>query len=137
MNNTGRALIRSLAILMATEELDAVVLLRSDRDAEPGEYQLLATSLRDGKRLWSAALSFERDHSAEYCVGDLDGDGLRRKLQSSRSSGNGEKLTAKVRALDGRDGKTRWSWNPEALFRPEVRKSIALADFQGNGASDI
>ncbi len=132
----GRSADTQLGDLDGDGGLDAVVPLRSDRDAEPGEYQLLATSLRDGKRLWSRALRFERYCHAECCVGDLDGD-RRAEVAVVEVFGNGEKLTAEVRALDGRNGKTRWSWNPETLFRPEGAKSIALADFQGNGVGDV
>ena len=53
---------------------DAVVLLQSIAMPNRVSISFSRHRWRDGKRLWSRALRFERDNPSERCVGDLDGD---------------------------------------------------------------
>ena len=88
------------------------------------------------QRIWSRPLHFDRHYDAEYRAGDIDGDGGP-EVAVVEVYPAGDELVAEVRALAGRDGKTRWTWKPEAAFRPDRSKSLALADFEASGRTDV
>ena len=53
---------------------DALLLLPGTISVPRTDRELLAVSLRDGKRLWSQTLEFEFSSAGEIHVGDVDGD---------------------------------------------------------------
>ncbi len=116
--------------------LDGLILSPSTRIDDECDYRLLAISLRDGKRLWAQPLRYERYGQAEFCVGDIDGD-RQPDVAVIEVFPDGQRLSVEVRALDRRDGKTRWTWNPGTEFHTDRANSIVLADFQGNETNDV
>ena len=115
---------------------EGLVLLESDHVADESDYRLQAISLRDGARLWTRPMHFDRHHDAEYRARDIDGDG-RPEVVVLEVYPVGDGLTAEVRALAGRDGTTRWTWKPDSAFQPDRSKSLVLADFAGDGSADV
>ena len=125
--------------------LDGLVRLGSRHIEHSSEDQLQAISLRDGRRLWSARLhqgrfldaeGREGFDDAELRVGDLDGDG-RPEVAVVEFDSSYSPLKAEVRALDGRDGKTRWTWKVVGGAPAGRSKSIVLADFEGKGTKSV
>ncbi len=116
--------------------LDGLVLLESVHVADESDYRLQAISLRDGARLWTRPMHCDRYYDAEYGAADIDGDG-RPDVAILEVYPIGDQFAAEVRVLGGRDGATRWTWKPEAAFHPDRPKSLALADFAGDGSTDV
>ena len=83
----------------------------STRGGDPG-FELLAVSLRDGKRLWSRPLRFQANFVGQIHLGDLDGD-RRPEVAVMEEILKTDTLDVEVRAFDGRDGKVRWTWRGE------------------------
>ena len=101
------------------------------------EYRLLAISLADGKRLWSNGLSSERNPASDILIGDLDGDS-RPDIVLMDELTKGDKLELEVRAVDGLDGKTRWTWNSGPVFQHNLTsRLIALAKLDEPGNSSV
>ncbi len=100
----------------------------------PFSHRLVAVSLRDGKMLWSHAVGYDMPNDLEILVGDVNGD-KRADVVCKEGFVVGLKRSARVRVLDGRDGKACWS------FSPSVKDSgthlLELADFEGNGVQSV
>ena len=113
--------------------LDALVTLPPITSAGQPEFKLLAISLRDGKPLWSKTPRFHVNFFAAIHVGDLDGDKqpdviLVEELDKENN------LQLEVRALDGRDGNVRWTWNDGAQFQNNRPWPMTVfADLEGEG----
>ena len=125
--------------------IDGLVRMGSRHVVDRSEDQLQAVSLRDGARLWSARLrqgrfldadGREGFDDAEVRVGDLDGDG-RPEVVIVEYDSSYSPLRAQVRALDGRDGKTRWTWKATGGEPAGRSKSIVLASFEGKGTKSV
>jgi outer membrane protein assembly factor BamB len=125
--------------------LDGLVRLGSRHIDDQSEDQLQSIKLRDGTRLWSARLyqGWYRDakgrqgyDDAEVRVGDLDGD-KRPDVAVVEFDSSYLPPRAQVRALDGRDGKTRWTWKPPGDAPADRSRSIVLADFEGKGTKSV
>ena len=97
-------------------------------------YDAMVVSLRDGKLLWSHPLT---PRHPWVVVADLDGDHRSEVLvdETSERFGNASVL----QALDGRDGKARWTWrsNAEDSESPWVARWNALANFEGDGRQSV
>ena len=104
-----------------------------------GDHSLVAVSLRDGKRLWSANLTIGLPLGdwRKICVGDVDGDGRSEVVVLDEFSGARNSKTG-IRVLDGRDGKVRWTWERAADQYTVVRsRDVALASFDGDGKRSV
>jgi outer membrane protein assembly factor BamB len=115
--------------------LDVVVALPGSPD-----YELTAVSLRDGKLLWSHRLDFKSIFmkSVQLAVADRDGD-QRPEVLVAVQPGPGAREAFELKALDGRDGTVRWTWNSGAPENPRtsVYGWLCRADFAGNGRSTV
>ncbi len=118
--------------------LDALVTLPPIAAAGQPEFKLLAMSLRDGKPLWSKTPRFQVNLFAAIHVGDLDGDKqpdviLVEELVKENN------LQLEFRALDGRDGNVRWTWNDgRAQFQNNRPQPMTVfADLEGDGRRQV
>jgi hypothetical protein len=116
--------------------LDVLMLLQVDGSSALA-FERRAVSLRDGKTLWSHAAPFHADRDPAFAVGDLDGDGRAEIVVRDQAGGNDAEIA--LSALDGRDGRARWTWRSGALpaaADPRPR-DFCLADFGGKGQFDV
>jgi PQQ-like domain len=125
-----------LADLNGDGGLDVLVVVPPIPIAGQTEFQLLAVSLRDGKRLWSQRLQFQFNLGCQLCVGDLDGD-QRPDVVVAEDRVVGNRIELEVRAFDGLDGKVRWDRNIGPILQGVPSAVIALAYLEGNGAQDV
>ncbi len=93
--------------------LDVVVALPGSPD-----HELRAFSLRDGKLLWSHSLDSKPGftNGIQLAVSDVDGD-QRPEVIVALQPGPVVREALVLKAIDGRDGTTRWTWTsgvPEA-----------------------
>ncbi len=102
-----------LADLDGDGGLDALTVL--PHADQPG-YTLAAVSLREGKPLWSRAVTLRGEfvRLGEIRVGDIDGDKRCEVVVLDGFGGERGKIDVGVRAFDGRDGTLRWTWKPGA-----------------------
>jgi hypothetical protein len=118
--------------------IDAVIVLPSFSTAgDPGfDFTMVVVSLRDGKQLWSQTLGNGWPDSCQIRIGDVDGD-KRPDIVSLEAFPQGTRYL-RIRVFDGRDGKVRWNWSPDAeqygLYNAHL---MVLADFDGRGTHDV
>jgi outer membrane protein assembly factor BamB len=113
--------------------LDSLVVVPQMKSAGQPEWNLLAISLRDGKRLWSQSLRFELYSLHGIRVGDLNAD-KRPDVVVMEEINKGATLDLEVRAFDGRNGKSLWTWSGGAQFprnRPPPLCAVAALDGDG------
>ncbi len=124
--------------------LDVLFLLPGSVPNDRLGNSLVAISLRDGRRLWTRAIDREESRGFVACTGDLDGDERQEVvfLEARAKEGYGEpgrnlQRELAVQALDGRDGKLKWTWNTGGVFSgaEEIRR-VVLADFEGRGRKE-
>jgi hypothetical protein len=100
------------------------------------DHELRAVSLRDGRLLWSLRLDFKYSFRAspQLAVADLDGD-KRPEVVVTEQQAVGDQESFVLKALDGRDGTVRWTWNGGASKNPanQLYGWLTLADFGGDG----
>ena len=119
--------------------LDALFELPHSRSDGGPEKSLVALSLRDGRRLWSRVIRTEASGRFVACAGDIDGDSRSEVLvmevfQRERTG----KAELEVLALDGGDGKPKWTWNAGKSFVGDNEwQSMVLADFDGVGTRGV
>ena len=117
--------------------LDSVIMLPPAPGAGQPDYELLAVSLRDGKRLWSRPVRHEQNLAVQMHVGDLDGD-KRAEVIVMQESTREKKNELDISAFDGRDGKHRWTWHGGAEFESNRPwPTCELASRSGNGTRRI
>ena len=103
--------IRSRSKPSSDGALDSVFLIPPQFRPGRRPAQLAATSLLDGKQLWSTSLETSSFGTHVFAVDDLDGDGhpeivlMRFEYQTG----------ATVTAFEGRDGSRRWTWSAASL----------------------
>lgn len=92
---------------------DAVVLAPPGKADGGVRGEIRAVALADGRVLWSYPLAFESDYVGpiRVAVGDLDGDG-RAEVVLAASGTSDVEPGMRLIALDGRDGRPRWTWQP-------------------------
>ncbi|MHB1556668.1 MAG: FG-GAP repeat domain-containing protein [Isosphaeraceae bacterium] len=75
--------------------------------------ELKAVALADGRVLWSCPLAFVSDYARpiRVAVGDLDDDGRAEVVLAASTTSEADPGMRLV-ALDGRDGRPRWTWQP-------------------------
>ena len=135
-NNMGWLPEPSFADLDGDGALDVVVPLHASPGTGRLNHELRAVSLRDGRLLWSLALDFKNSFntSPQVAVADLDGD-KRPEVLVTEHPADGDKQAFALKALEGRDGTVRWTWNGGVPETPtgNVFGWLALADFDGDG----
>ncbi len=119
--------------------LDALFDLPHSQSGGGPEKRLVALSLRNGRRLWSREIRTEASGRFVACAGDVDGDSrpdvLVMEVFNRERTGKAE---LEVLALDGGDGKPRWTWNAGKSFVGDNEwQSMVLADFGGVGTRDV
>jgi hypothetical protein len=117
--------------------LDCLAPVREWRPSGRNEFILKAISLDDGKLIWSHPIDFAGNWSsifAQLAAGDLDGDGGVEVIVVEEPA-LGTKAHLVVKALDGRDGRVRWTWDggTDPDQNNHVTVSLALADFDRVG----
>ncbi len=123
--------IRSRSKPSSDGALDSVFLIPPQFRPGRQPAQLAATSLIDGKQLWSTSLETTSFGTHVFAVDDLDGDGhpeivlMRFEYQTG----------ATVTAFEGRDGSRRWTWS--ARFSRQPEPGLALADLDGDGKRQV
>jgi outer membrane protein assembly factor BamB/predicted Ser/Thr protein kinase len=119
----------ALDIAMAVQVLD-----RSGADG----LELRAVALRDGRELWSHRLRSTSQAFPALAAGDLDGDG-RAEVLVTDAPPMGDPASVELRALDGRDGSTRWTWlgGSDRDRQPAPSVPLVLADFEGRGVRTV
>jgi hypothetical protein len=101
--------------------LDAVLVTRGKFDQSNPGVDLQGVSLRDGRMLWSQHIDASFNSLPYLRIFDGD-DGRRPAIAAMWEFFEDNRTVLRIRAFDGRDGTTRWSWNSGALFydgRPE------------------
>ncbi len=116
--------------------LDAVLAVAPPAGVSEPEFQLLAVSLREGKKLWSRSIPYGTSLASGIHLGDLDGD-QRSEVVVMEAVSSGQGLELAVRAFDGRDGKPRWTWNGGKEFSYNLTRDIVLANLDGNGIPSV
>ncbi len=121
--------------------LDALFVKTQTSSSDSTECVLRVISLRDGKQIWSQPVGLIGEHQGfgDFCAGDLDGDALPEVvvLEARGDRGQGNEAV-QVRALDGRDGKTRWTWKSGVATQSIVGEaSVALVDLDGDVAREV
>jgi hypothetical protein len=120
--------------------LDLVLVLMGWAGTGRPDHEIKAISLRDGKLLWSLRLDYKNSFNTipQLAVADLDGDGRPEVIVTEQpAAGNHESFALK--ALEGRDGAVRWTWNdgvPESP-RNTAYGWLTLADIAGNGSKAV
>ena len=119
--------------------LDALFELPHSRSGGGPEKSLVALSLRHGRRLWSRVIRTEASGRFVACAGDIDGDSrpevLVMEVFNREPTANAE---LEVLALDGSDGKPKWTWNAGKSFVGDNEwQSMVLADFGGALTRDV
>ena len=115
----------------------AFVLPPSPYEGRP-DYELLAFALRDGTRLWSRPVAFRPNSYIRVRTCDLDGDKLAELIVTGETT-HGSNLNLVTSALNGRDGKDRWTcehgdaasggaspWSLSVLTAPDKDKTQRL-----------
>ena len=98
---------------------------------------LFAVAAGDGKQLWSRSIASADGSVQDLKYGDLDGDGQRDAVVTYEFS-RGNDVGFVVRAFDGRDGRTRWSWNAGTRKRERWgTQHVVLAQLDGNGVANV
>jgi len=117
--------------------LDTVQLIPPSPRAGQPDWELTAVSLREGKRLWTQPLKTIFNSAPYIFAGDLDGD-KRPEVVAMVEGQEGDRLVVLVKALDGRDGRVRWTWNSGAEF-PNNRPwpMMVVADLDGAGKRKV
>ena len=122
-------------------ELDALFVTTHTSSSDSTECVLHVISLRDGKPIWSQPVGLVGEHQAfgNVCAGDLDGDSRPEVVVLKRRTTWGEGTrSCKFAALDGRDGKTRWTWKSGVPTDSIVGgASVALVDLDGDGTREV
>jgi hypothetical protein len=105
--------------------------------------EVRALSGRDGSELWPAASAVVRTSDGDYApppvVGDLDGDGIPEVVvvKDVREAGPSQDHW-EVLALDGRDGRRKWTWRgPGSLLSWCRPLPLLLVDFHGDGRRSV
>ncbi len=139
-NNAGNAPAPGVADLDGDGALDAVVVVPGWTGTGRPDHELMAVSLRDGRVLWSLRLDFIYSFRTipQLAVADIDGD-KRPEVIVTEHPAAGNQEAFMLKALDGRDGSVRWTWNGGA---PENRGNqvygwLTLADFGGDGRRTV
>jgi PQQ-like domain len=139
-NNAGSAPAPGFADLDGDGALDVVVALPGWTGSARPDHELRAVSLRDGRLLWSLRLEFKNSFttSPQLAVADLDGD-KRSEVVVTEHPAAGEQAAFVLKALDGRDGAVRWTWNGGAPENPQsqVYGWLSLANFGGDGRQTV
>ena len=116
---------------------DALVLIPGSYKITRVEHQAVALSLRDGKRLWSETLALGVSELGKVRVGDVDGDGRQEVVVLDNASDSMTPLP-RVRVLDGRDGKARWTRTLKSgRFLVQQPHDLALASFDGDTKQSV
>ena len=117
--------------------MDALVLVPGAYKSTKIEHDAVAVSLRDGKRLWSETLALGFSQLGKIRVGDVDGDG-RQEVVVLDDSSDSLPRTPRVRVLDGRDGKARWTWTLKGgRFLVHHPHDLALARLDGDAKQSV
>jgi hypothetical protein len=98
--------------------LDALVIVTSTAGGDPASVDLKAVSLHDGRTLWSR--HFEANDSERPTLRIIDTDEPGRPgVAVIDWSKQGDRTVLTARALDGRDGRPRWTWSVplEPMYR--------------------
>jgi outer membrane protein assembly factor BamB len=105
--------------------LDALLLVHSTAGAPNPGFDLKAVSLRDGRVLWSRYLEVQNAMwTTQVVVFDTE-DSKRPAVAVSHLSTEGHKSAIHVRALDGPDGKPRWTRTESADLRASHEVLVA------------
>ncbi len=120
--------------------LDVVMAVLGSPGTGNLDHELKAVSLRDGRLLWSLRLDFKNpfQNSPQLAVADLDGDN-RPEVVVTEQPAAGELQAFAIKALEGRDGTVRWTWNggaPEQAM-PAAYAWLRLAHFEGDGPPNV
>ena len=121
--------------------LDAMFVTAQTSSSGSNVCVLHVISLRDGKPNWSQAVGLIAENQAfgDFCEGDLDGDARPEVVVLEAPVIQGQMSEeVQVRALDGRDGRTRWTWKSGVMVDSIVGgASIALVDLDGDGTREV
>jgi hypothetical protein len=139
-NNGGNAPAPGIADLDGDGSLDVVLVIPGWTGTGRPDHELKAISLREGRLLWSPRLDFIYSFRSipQLAVADLDGD-KRPEVVVTEQPAAGDKEAFTLKALDGRDGTVRWTWNGGTPEVPNVQVYgwVALADFEGDGRRTV
>jgi outer membrane protein assembly factor BamB/tRNA A-37 threonylcarbamoyl transferase component Bud32 len=85
---------------------------------------------RDGTPLWQRPVPAMMGPAPVWLLGDLDGDGRAEVVVVSHSV---DASQLQVLALNGADGRPKWTWQRPETSWPALEGRVALADLDGNG----
>jgi hypothetical protein len=123
-----------LADLDGDGTLDLVLCAPNGAGTSRQTSSLLALSGRDGRPLWPATAAITQksdDGPVRAAAGDLDGDAAPEVvLVRTDRDAQGRQLGS-LMALDGRDGRTKWTWS--WTKEGHLRLPPLLVDLDGNG----
>ena len=139
-NNVENIPAPGVADLDGDGALDAVVVVPGWTGTARPDHELIAVSLHDGRVLWSLHLDFIYSFrtSPQLAVADIDGD-KRPEVVVTEQPAVGDQMGFVLKALDGRDGTVRWTWNGGVSENSanQMYGSLTLADFGGDGRRTV